>query len=94
MSDGSCYLDLPLRSMRDLASETEAEIAALEAQAEALMERKTVADLELRFEESDDLGSQVDAISDKLGPLLDRLETLEDEIAWREQPRFTGGFVP
>ena len=90
----SSFLDLPLRSLRDLASETEAEIADLEAQAEALMERRTVADLELRFEESDELGYQIDAISDKLGPLQDRLETLEDEIAWREQPRFAGGFMP
>lgn len=85
------FLDLPLRSLRDVLAEIQAEIAVLEARSAALIERKTVADLELRFEESDDLGSQIDAISDRLGRLQDRLDTLEDEIAWREQPRFTGG---
>jgi hypothetical protein len=85
------YLDLPLRSLRDLAGETEAEIAAIEARQADIIEQKTVAELELRFADADQLGYQHDDLDDRRAALADRLETLEDEIAWREQPRFTGG---
>jgi len=89
------YLDLPLRSLRDLAGETEAEIAALEAKKRDLTyAAEMVNDLEpWRSADADALLAQADTISDQLGPLLDRLETLEDEIAWRVQPGFTGGFL-
>jgi hypothetical protein len=85
------YLGQPLRSLSDIRAETEAAVRDLEQRQEGLCLLKTEADLELRFEAADELGERIDALSDKLGPLLDRLDTLEEEIAFRSQPRFTGG---
>ena len=79
------YLDLPLRTLREVHDETAEEVERLKALQERLMERKTDAELELRFEEADALGEEHDALDTPLAPLLDRLETLEDELAWRER---------
>lgn len=85
------YLDLPLRSLEDLAGETEAELATITARQEALLERKTIADLELRFEEAEALGEEHDRLDGRRATLDARIDTLKDEIAYRLQPRFDGG---
>ena len=82
MSD---YLDLPLRSLRGLYDEVAAQVLDRERRQEALMLAKTEADLELRFEEADALGAEHDRLGDELGPLMDRMEEIEEEIAWIER---------
>ena len=79
------YLFLPLRSLRDLAGETERKIAELEERQRQLLEREIVADLELRFADCDALLAESDRISDELGPLIARLDEIEEEIAWAER---------
>jgi hypothetical protein len=79
------YLDLPLRSLRDLAAETEAAIDRLETEREVMETRMMHASLELRFDDEGELGEILDRIADELGPLNGRREMLEDEIAWRNR---------
>lgn len=79
------FLDLPLRSLRDVADETETAIDRLETEREVMETRLMEAEMELRFDDADELGEILDRIADELGPLMDRRETLEDEIAWRNQ---------
>ena len=81
----SPYLSLDPRSLRDLYAETEAAVREREQQQEALMEAMTDAELSLCFEEHDALAAAHDRLGDELGPLLDRLEQIEEEIAWAER---------
>ncbi len=82
MSD---FLDLPLRSLRDLYDEVAAQVLDREQRQEALLIAKTAADLELRFEEAEALGEEHDRLDGELAPLLDRLEEIEEELAWIER---------
>ena len=63
----SPYLELPLRSLREVRDETEAQITDLER-------RMSLANAE-----------EYDRLEYERAPLLDRLGTLDDEIAWRER---------
>ena len=90
----SAYLSLPLRSLRELYDEAAAAVLDRELQQEALMEAMTDAELRSCFEEYDKLSEAHDRLDDELEALLDRIEEIEEEIAWawrredaRERPR-------
>ncbi len=79
------YLDALLRSLRDLYDEVAAHVFEREQQQEALMEAITDAELLLCFDEPerlDILRAAYDRLSDELVPLLDRLDEIEEELAW------------
>lgn len=79
------YLDLPLRSLRELYDEVAAEVLDREQKQEALMEAITDADLSLCFDNADDLREAHDRLGDELGPLIARMEEIEEELAWIER---------
>ena len=81
----SPFLSLPLRSLRDLYDEVAAQVLDREQQQEALIEAITDAELILCFEDADQLREAHDRLGDELGPLLDRLEEIEEELAWIER---------
>jgi hypothetical protein len=78
-------LNIPLRSLRELYDEIAAQVLDREQQQEALILAKTEAELEIRFEEADALGDEHDRLDSELAPLLDRMEEIEEELAWIER---------
>ncbi len=81
----SAYLSLPLRSLRDLHDEVAAQVLARQQQQEALLEAMTDAELIVCFENAEELREAHDRLGDELGPLLNRLEEIEEEIAWHDR---------
>ncbi len=82
MIEHSAYLDLPLRSLRDLYDEVAAHVLEREQQQEALIEAITDAELSLCFENAEELRQAHDRLGDELGPLRGRLDEIEEELAW------------
>jgi predicted nucleic acid-binding Zn-ribbon protein len=82
---GQQFLGLDLDDLYDLQGELARQTESLEARQELLTALRDAAELELRTQEFDALGEAIDAVSDELGPLQDRLEEVDDEISWRSE---------
>jgi hypothetical protein len=80
MSD-SAYLDLPLRSLRQVRAEAEAEYRRLvQTEAQLTIALWTAADNDRQL-----IQPRYDACRQQLAALADTLDTLDDEIAHRER---------